>query len=609
MASTMLSSNLSVARMFLFRRHLRPPRSLTPARRLRPFTSNSQLLLVSPQTPRPQLPFLHARCSQPVLRSNLRFQLARYLTTQTRQELKVASKLIGKFYVLVFLGAVIYFFFQFQFLERVYPSPPEWTFSSRLIYRNARLVEDPNANIGREIDRANSGNLWRELIQRLENPEKDGADLRPILQEEGPIYVEGVGKTGLDISSKSEPWRRAYFEAIMGAARAAESLDGWVKDTTRGIAFPRELVIGPSNPRPKPVSIGGDSAPLEENCVPGFEKPEAYYMKILTTHGFTSGQRLAAALAHGDWLDFKGLPSSAEEMYDWALDIAMGSLPVGVNNVVDNNTGIINAHAKHISSNILAATTALATHHARNNNIAQALPIFLSILRARRQLSLSPAITSPSAEIPQADNSMGFETMRWLMKSIFSTPPYPPAPPTGDDISLRTLTGVCDEAGLMAHVGEIFFASSYQAPASQKSTPKASGLSWTRDAVDLAETTLASIPSGYEEEEEARMKCTQCLETGVTNWKYMVDAMLREEKAREQELSEMAKKPGSRFWGNSTSNVEAADNVSRWERETEMVDSRMQDIRALAAAEEERRRRKVEGMGVVSTFLGRFHAT
>ena len=498
----------------------------------------------------------------------------------------------------------MFFGFEAEYLFRMYPPPPEWNILSRILYTACRLAEDPDANIGRGIDRATTGNLWRELIKRLEDPEIDGADLRPILQEEGAIYVEGVGKTGLDTSSKSEPWRRAYFEAIMGAARAAEILDGWVKDTTRGIAFPREVVIGPSNPRPKPVPPGGFPAPHEENCEAGFENPEAYYMKILTTHGFTSGQRLSAALAYGDWLDFKGLPSSAEEMYDWALDIAMGSLPVGVNNVVDNNTGIINANAKHVSSNILAATTALATHHARNNNLASALPIFLSVLRARRQLSLSPAITSPPAEIPEADNSMGFVTMRWLAKVIFSSPQYPPAPPTGDEIPLRTLACICEEAGLMAHVGEIFFASSDQASASQQRTPKASGLSWTRDAVELAETTLASVPTGDEEDEEAKMKCTECLEMGVTNWKYMVDAMVREEKAREQELSGMAVKIGSWFGSNSTSIVEVEDNVSRWEREAKMVDSRMQVIRASAITEEERRRAMGGGMGVLRALFG-----
>ena len=588
--------------MLIFRRLLRPPKPLLPARKLRPFTSNSQLLLLSTQTPRPQLPFLHARSSQNFLQSIFRFRLARYLTPETKQDLKTASKLVGYLYAALFLLFVIYTGFKKEYIDRVYPSPPEWTFYSSLLYCIARYEEDPDANVGRQIDRAKSGRAFRELIKRLENPEKDGADLRPISQEEGAIFVEGVGRTGLDISSKSEPWRRAYFEAIMGAGRAAESLDGWFKDATRGVTFPPEVVIGPSNPRPKPVPPGRPSAPLEENCEPAFEKPEVYYMKILATHGFTSGQRLAAALAYGDWLDFKGLPSSAKEMYDWALDIATGSLPVGVNNVVDNNTGIINVNTRHISSNILAATTALANHHARNNNLASALPIFLSVLRARRQLTLSPVITSPPAEI-QADNRMGFATVRSLGKAMLSSPQLPPAPPTGDEIPLRTPGCICEEAGLMAHIGEIFFASKYQASASQKSTPQASGLSWTRDAVELAETTLASIPIG-DEGEETRMKCNDCLEMGIRNWKFMVEAMLREAKSREQELSETAKKRKGWFGGYSSKNVEATDNISRWEREAEMIDSRMKDISASAMAEADRRRVTAEGMGVFRYVFG-----
>ena len=499
----------------------------------------------------------------------------------------------------MFLGAVIYFGFQTEYLDRSYPSPPEWTFFSRHMYRNARLIEDVDPNAGVLIDRAKSGNLWRDLIKRLEDPEKDGAGLRPILQEKGDIYVEGVGRTGLDISTKSEPWRRAYFECVMGAARAAESLDGWVRDTTRGIAFPQEVVIGPSNPNPRPVPPGAESAPLEENCVSGFEKPEVYYMKILTTHGFSSGQRLAAALAHGDWLDYEGLPSSAEEMYDWALDIAMGALPEGINSVVDNQTGVISANAEYMSSNIIAASTALATHHARNNNLAKALPIFLSVLRARRQLSLSPAITSPPIETPQVDNSMGFATIQWLGKVIFTTPPYPPPPATGDEVPLRTPMSICEEAGLMAHIGEIFFASSSEASKSQRSTPQASGLSWTRDAVELAETTQASIRSGDKDEEEAKRKCKECLEMGIMNWKFMVDAMLKEAKACKQELPEKVKKTGSWFWGNGTSTMETPEDVGRWEREAQMVESKLREIRALAMTEEEKQRAQGLRMGVL----------
>lgn len=601
MSSAMFRYRLWLPRMIQSRRPLRPPRSLPPSQKLRPFTSNSQLLLVSPQTPRPQLPFLHAAsgpASQSLLRTNIQYQVARYLTTEKKQwikqEIKTGIKWVAYLYVTLFLGGVVCMGLNEEYLDRTYPSPPEWTFFSRNHYRNARLVEDVDPSTGKIIDRARSGNIWRRLIKRLEDPGIDGAGLHPILHEEGDIYVEGVGRTGLDISSKSEPWRRTYFECIMGAARAAESLDGWVCDTTRGIAFPQEVVIGPSNPHPRPVPMGAKSAPLEENCVQASEKPEAYYMKILTTHGFSSGQRLAAALAHGDWLEFKGLPSSAEEMYDWALDIAMGALPEGINSVVDNKTGVISANAEYMSSNILEATTALATHHARNRNLASALPIFLSVLRARRQLSLSPAITSPQVEAPPADNSMGFATMRWLGKVIFASPQYPPEPPSGDEIPLRTPASICEEAGLMAHIGEIFFASSSESSTSQKSTPQASGLSWTRDAVELAETTLASIPSGNEEK-EARKKCTDCLEMGTTNWKMMVDHMLKYEKTRKPKLPGAMRETGSWFWGRSTSKAEVSEDVSRWEREAAIVDSKMRAMRAAAISEEERQR--VQGFG------------
>ena len=486
----------------------------------------------------------------------------------------------------------------------MYPSPPEWTFFSRHAYRNARLVEDPEPNAGIIIDRARSGGLYRDLIKRLEDPEIDGRGLRPILQEEGDIYVEGVGRTGFDITSKSEPWRRAYFETIMGAARAAESLDGWVCDTTRDIAFPPEVVIGPSNPRPRSVPLGAKSAPLEGNCVPAFEKPEVYYMKVLTTHGFASGQRLAAALAYGDWLDYKGLPSSAEEMYDWGIDIAMGSLPVGVNDVVDNKTGVINIQAEYISTNVLTASTALAIHHARNDNLAKALPIFLSVLRARRQLALSPTITSPPVEQPQVDNSMGIATLRWLSKSILASPEYPPEPPAGDEVPLRTPTSICEEAGLMANIGEVLFASSSQASDSQRSTPQSSGLAWTRDAVELAETTLVTIANGSVEEQETRRKCTECLEMGTANWKMMVDSMLKEEKARKQRPVEKTKERASWFWGSRSTKDEGFEDIEKWEREAKVVERKFQGMRARAMTEEDRQIAQGAGMGVLRGFFG-----
>jgi hypothetical protein len=116
-------------------------------------------------------------------------------------------------------------------------------------------------------------------LKRLETVDGEGVEE----QGEGGILVAGVGKTGFDISNKPEPWRRGYHECLMGAARAAEHLDSWVRDKTRNVAFPANTVIGPSNPNARPIPPGAISAPREEDCEPAFDAPEVYYMRIITT--------------------------------------------------------------------------------------------------------------------------------------------------------------------------------------------------------------------------------------------------------------------------------------------------------------------------------------
>lgn len=481
-----------------------------------------------------------------------------------------------------------------EYHERQFPTPPEWSFLSRYHYRTARLGESPDPETGL-IDWCRVGSTYRGLIQyRLEDENIDGRDLRPILQDEGDIYVAGVGKSGLDISLKSEPWRRGYHAALMGLAKAAENTEGMVADSTTMLAFPREVVIGPSNPRPKALPPGTGPAPLEENCVPAFEPPEKYYLKILTTHGFTSRQRLEAALACADWLDYKELTSTAEEMFDWAIDIAMGGLPVGVNNILDIKSGVINSKASYVSSNILAATTALAYHHAQNNNLPAALPIFLSVLRARRQLS---APSTPEIFEPK-DNAGSLRRIFALIKSLLNTPPYPPPPPTGDESPTRTKAAVCEEAGVMSHIGEILFASSSASSFAEITsspsvgTPIATattagqlqnyqaGLGWTRDAVDLAEETLALADK---DDEEARNKCSECLAIGIENWSTMVSKMLKDEKSAKS--SQHQKSSGNWFWGNGN----VADQEGRWEREARLVDERLVRVRKQLIKEEERK--------------------
>ena len=382
----------------------------------------------------------------------------------------------------------------------------------------------------------------------------------------------------------------------MGLGRASEYLDGWVKDTTRNVSFPTEVVIGPSNLRPLPVPFGALSAPLEENCIKAFENPEIYYIKILKTQGFSTRQRLDAALAYGDWLDFKGLSSSAEEAYDWALDIAMGALPLGVNNVVDTKTGVINDAADYISSNVLLATTRLAIHHAKNNNLATALPIFLSIVRATRKL--------PRSIEKISDPPLPSTLFSRIMSYIPTTPDYPLPSLTGNECQTRIPYATCEEAAIMVHIGEILFASSKPTPVGQKSLSlrhnkktqsKSSGLSWTRDAVDLAESTLIDTPI---KDREARKKCAECLEVGIDNWSNMVSKMLKDEQAhfasKAEDSSNSSHKNDANsswtfLWRNNPLAKKLDDEeeeVSRqWEQEAELVAERTAKVRRIIREE------------------------
>lgn len=593
-----------MSRLLSFSRPLRPPRSAKRLARPRLFTQNSQLLLVSGVSPRPQLPFLHPatvnRNSPAGTRNQFQNQLSRLITTERKlyfkDQLWKGAKYSAYYLVGYVLLSMMAFGIQHEVLERRFPSPPEWTMRSRILYRNANGKERPNG-IGL-TDWSSAGDWYLQLLKRLEDPAADGQDLRPILQEEGDIYVAGFGRAGLDVSSKSEPWRRGYYACLMGVAKASENREGWVCDTTRNKAFPPEVVIGPSNPRPKPVSYGTPSAPLEQNCVPVFEPAETYYMKTLTTQGFSTRQRLDAALAYADWLDFKGLCLTAEEMYDWGLDIAMRGLPAGVNDVVDIKSGVIDQRAIYISSNVLLATTSLAFHHARNNNLAAALPIYLSVLRARRQL---PALSSQDEARSNSREGSSIAQVLSFLRSMIVTPPYPLAPLTGDEIPVRTPAGTCEEAGVMAHVGEILFASSSASSSAKASSnilgrslvssrsaadqlkSQQTGLSWTREAVDLAEATLTSADKG---DVETRGKCSECLAVGIDNWSKMVAELMKNEQQAKAE--KQPKASSSWLWGSSA----AIEDEGRWERESQVVDERLENIRRLLTREAERKESK-----------------
>ena len=566
----------------------------------RRFTLYSQLRIISQGTPRPQLPFLHAAAAgRSILpRSQLQNKLTRFMSSETRQYYQGVLKqslVVSAFFIIsTVLFLIAQAGLQKEIMERKFPAPPEWQWMWRYEFSKAAANQIPNAD-GRLVDWAMIASSYLAILKKLEDPERGGKGLRPTLDDDGEIYVDGVGKAGKDLSGKSEPWRRGYHACLMGAAKAIEQVDGWLVDTTRNLALPPDFVVGPSNPHPEPMPDGSMEPPLEENCKPIFPEPTALYIKILTSQGFTSGQRLEAAVAYADWLDFKGLSSTAEEVYDWALDIAMGGLPIGANDIVDMKTGVINNKATYVSSNTLIATTALANHYARNNNLAAALPIFLSILRASRQLLL-PHPPKPARGEESTGSSLMSMARSWLI-----VPPYPPPPPTGDDIPSRSQTAVCEEAAVLSHIGEILFASAKSrqsfnsgsklawGPQNPTSTTVSqsenfqSGLSWTRDAVDLAEETLASL--GFsEKDQEARTKCMQCLSAGMENWSTMVDWMLRDERAAKATQLE-GTKARVLFWGDSDNRQE---NQNRWEGEARVVDTRSRRIQRMLVSEQDR---------------------
>jgi hypothetical protein len=421
------------------------------------------------------------------------------------------------------------------------------------------------------------GRAYKKLLTRLEDPETDGSGL--LEQEEGGILVPGVGQTGFDISAKSEPWRRGYYETLMGCAKTAEHLDGQVRDVRRRHIFPPEYVIGPSNPNPKPTPPWRPSAPLEEDCEPAYAPPETYYLKILTTKGFTTKQRLDAALAYGEWLNFKGMHNTAEEMFRWGLDIATSVLP-SVPAVVDMKTGTIKADAPIVTENILAASTAMAVHRGQIGDTTKALPIFLSVLRARRATPIdtsSPTVSRPPPKLnaPQTDIA-AFMSIFKSFYSILQAVEYPPPPLSGDEPFLRTPGETCQEAALIAYIGEILFASS-KAQHDQ-------GLAWTKDAVQLAEEGIKD----FRVSKEAKSKCVECLGVGVGNWRTMVDK-IREEDDGAANIGEKDKSWTS-WIGMQSAKQTLITHAKKWEQaqeDLEKVEERLRRGRLLESQERE----------------------
>lgn len=491
----------------------------------RAFTGNPNQLFIAQPHSRPELSYL----SPPSLRRRAvpfhAYHLRRLLSTETKRyiidQTKLATKWTAIGWAFLLLGSWAWFGWDLEQKERENPTPAEWSFLTRQALRSARADLDPRRlEVIGFIDYASAGSSFVHVLQNLENREKEGKDVG----DGGDIYVPGVGALGHDFTAKSWPWRAGYYEVVMGLAKCSQECDDMVLDKTRGIVFPREVMIGPSNPDPRPVPRDGQTAPLEENCTAPFPPPESYYMRILTGTGFTSRQKLNAALAYADWLERKGLQDSAGEMYRWGVDIALGALPASVSaaDLMDGNSGVLKT-AAGATPNLLLASKALAGHLARNGELSSALPIFLSVLRAYREAPVS-------SFRPSAGSTAGYpDPPKELLSAIARPQKFPPPPPTGDDPLTRTSNHPsCEESELMLNVGEIIFATAASGKA--KSTSEDEGLAWTRQAVSIAEENLRELQektrsSVDQEKQPAQKYCRDCLRTGVSNWEVMLERL------------------------------------------------------------------------------------
>lgn len=519
---------------------------------------------------RPQLPFL----SVPTARVGR----VRHMTTerkaQLKYEIKTGIKYTGYIWIAGASLLAAWFAIVQERLERRYPTPHEWTFKTRMDFRGGNCARyEPSP--GKITDWRQVAWWFETTVKRLLDPEIDGKDVRDAPHDCPPGTK--------DVTAKSENWRRGYYEAMMGYAKAAEYMDGWVLDKTRNIVFPPGTMIGPSNPYPKPLPAGFKGAPREEDCELRYESPDAIYLRILSTPGFTNRQKIEAGLAYASWLDYKGITGPASIVFEDAVHLAASERPDLPAEPLDKKTWILNDAAGLPSENLLTSLTAYATFRARQGDVTSALPILVSILKARRSLP-SPSPTPEPSSLAAAIGSKPAtpkSTGPWaLLSKIFVPPAYPPPPPDGTRPPIRDPLDLCQEAALSLHIGEIMYTTSPSA--------REEGLGWTREAVDVAEEQLHQLPQNKYQDSPARSACRECLATGLGNWAAMVAKLAREEE-RARAASSSGTKTGAGWFGSlwgQGSDVSGGDaaaeggkeGTSRWAAEEKVIEERQRRV-------------------------------
>jgi hypothetical protein len=572
--------------------------------------------LTTTTTPRPALPFL-----SPPARP-------RHFATQPRRGLSLSRIVKWTAVYAATTGSVfaIAYVVQEEGLERAHPTPRSWSHWSRSLLHTALAVVDrPDAEAG-SVDWIQATSMAEVVVRRLEG----GPDGESVKRAEGrdrvdiprsPHYAladfftpssdDNDGDLGYDVSACPDEWRRGYHQALMLLARGAENLEGAMTHTQTGRTYRREYIIGPSHPNPRPLPAGErGAAPREHECVPAFDPPSRYYLRVLTARGFSPRQRLDAALACAAYYEYSRQHALAEGMHRWALDIAVASSggaggssssssSSATTPSLDPATLTIPDNAPPPSANVIDALTALATFRAARGDAAAALPMLISLLRARRRCPPPAPAPLDVPDLPgfsPAPPATG--TLSWL-RAVIAEPPYPPPPPDGSAPPVRDALARCREAALGLYIGEILF--------SAHKTDD--GLGWTREAVDAAEEQLrglelapvvasdrsqdaAAADGPRAAADPARRTCRQCLATGLNNWTRMAKLLAADEAAQQPSSSSSPlSNPLSLLWksppplskgdSDTASDADAGARGGRWADELRVIEARERRTRDL----------------------------
>ncbi|EFX02220.1 hypothetical protein CMQ_2269 [Grosmannia clavigera kw1407] len=562
---------------------------------------------------RPQLPFLVIPSpSRPSAATAAPQQ--RCFTTQRRQWWRYEVLAFAKYtlYVWAAVGCLVVgqFVLQQEWMEQAHPTPAEWSFLSRMRLRGALSERDGGEDDGsgsgsgsgdssgqpdtssndelatdvRIIDHVRMIQILQDLIARLEDPGIDGGGLGASATET-TTTTEAPPLPSFDIRPKSEPWRRGYFEALLAAAEAAEHVEGWVRDRTRNLVCPPDMVVGPSNPHPRPLPPGASGAPREEDCEPCFPAPAVLYRKLLHTRGLSVRQQMAAALAFANYLEYKQDLTAAEEVYGRAIGLVSKTRGDARTASAWTRAWTEDPSLADVSQNLLATLTAYATFKARTGDVAAALSVFAALLQARR-----------------TDASL----FRRLV-ALVTPPAYPPAPDDGFGPPLPGPQARCDEAALHLHVGEILYATAGDKDSKDRKEKRAEGIAWTREAVDMAEEQLRALqnedvrakkrhgllPTSLfvdppdNGKTKARTSCRQCLATGLDNWSAMVRQLARDEERRQTAAKTAGKTAGwLPFWHSvgadgQTGGNDGQNKLGRWAAEEKVIQDRRRRDRDL----------------------------